>query len=367
MELADHVADGARRFLRFLARGQAQLAHRVDDAPLHRLQAVGDVRQGAVQDHVHRVVEVGLLREFPQRQALDALEIQFSSFMARAFHGVTSARLPLLCSHSRRSAARFLASSMSINSCVSSPVAQRELHQPAGLGRHGGLAQLHGAHLAQALEARDLTLPFGVLGGDPVQHALRARHRRGRRTPACRHRCGTAAAWPRRHVPRRHQRGKVAQEQRAQQGGDVQAVGVGVGQDADLAVAQPRRSSEPGSTPSAMLMSCTSCEASTSAGSTSQVFRILPRSGITAWNSRSRACLAEPPAESPSTRNSSERSGSCWLQSASLPGSAGPLTTRLRTTLRLAFSRAAGVGDGQLGDALAGLRVLVQPEREARP
>ena len=52
-------------------------------------------------------------------------------------------------------------------------------------------------------------------------------------------------------------------------------------------------------------MSCTSCEPSTSCGSTSQVFRILPRSGMMAWNSRSRACLAEPPAESPSTRNSS--------------------------------------------------------------
>ena len=29
---------------------------------------------------------------------------------------------------------------------------------------------------------------------------------------------------------------------------------------------------------------------------------ILPRSGRIAWNERSRACLAEPPAESPSTR-----------------------------------------------------------------
>jgi hypothetical protein len=38
-----------------------------------------------------------------------------------------------------------------------------------------------------------------------------------------------------------------AQEQGAQQGGDVQAVGVGVGEDADLAVAQADRSSLPGS------------------------------------------------------------------------------------------------------------------------
>ncbi len=89
----------------------------------------------------------------------------------------------------------------------------------------------------------------------------------------------------------------------------------------------------------ATVMSCTSCDDSTSAASTSQVFRILPRSGITAWNSRSRACLAEPPAESPSTRNSSARFGSWLLQSASLPGSAGPATTRLRATFWLARRR----------------------------
>ena len=34
------------------------------------------------------------------------------------------------------------------------------------------------------------------------------------------------------------------------------------------------------------------------------------------------------------------RSGSCEVQSASLPGSAGPDTTRLRTTFCAAFSRA---------------------------
>ena len=58
-----------------------------------------------------------------------------------------------------------------------------------------------------------------------------------------------------------------------------------------------------------MLMLCTSCDCSTSRVSDSQVFRILPRSGMMAWMTRSRACLAEPPAESPSTRNSSPRAG----------------------------------------------------------
>jgi hypothetical protein len=73
MELADHVADGARGLLELGTGLQSQLAHGVDDAPLHRLQAVADVRQGAIQDDVHRVVEVGLLRILAKGDALDAV------------------------------------------------------------------------------------------------------------------------------------------------------------------------------------------------------------------------------------------------------------------------------------------------------
>jgi hypothetical protein len=54
--------------------------------------------------------------------------------------------------------------------------------------------------------------------------------------------------------------------------------------------------------------------------SVSQEFSTLPRSGRMAWNSLSRPILAEPPAESPSTRNSSVRSVAD-SQSVSLPGS----------------------------------------------
>jgi hypothetical protein len=80
VELADHVADGARRLLGLVPGRQAELAHGVDDAPLHRLEAVGDVRQGAVEDDVHRVVEVRLLGELGERQALDALEVELQLF-----------------------------------------------------------------------------------------------------------------------------------------------------------------------------------------------------------------------------------------------------------------------------------------------
>ena len=158
----------------------------------------------------------------------------------------------------------------------------------------------------------------------------------------------------------------MAQEQRAQQRGDVRAVGVGIGEDADLAVAQVGRLSEPGSTPSATEMSCTSCDARTSVrGSTSQVFRILPRSGMIAWNSRSRACLAEPPAESPSTRNSSVRSGV-------LAGAVGQLARQRRPggrllahdLLRRLQPASARFDDRHLRDLVAGFRMLVEPQAE---
>jgi len=44
-----------------------------------------------------------------------------------------------------------------------------------------------------------------------------------------------------------------------------------------------------------------------------------------AWKDLSLACLAEPPAESPSTRNNSVLFRSSLLQSDNLPGRAGPL------------------------------------------
>ncbi len=76
---------------------------------------------------------------------------------------------------------------------------------------------------------------------------------------------------------------------------------------------------------------------------TRSTFRIFPRSGNTAWNSRLRPCLAEPPAESPSTMNSSDFAGSFSWQSASLPGSEVTLSGSLRIESRAlrAASRAA--------------------------
>jgi len=60
--------------------------------------------------------------------------------------------------------------------------------------------------------------------------------------------------------------------------------------------------------------------------------RILPRSGSTAWLTRLRACLAEPPAESPSTMKISAPAAAVAEQSASLPGSRSFWIAVLRLT-----------------------------------
>src|SRR5438105_4813577 len=77
VELAEHIAHGARGLLVLRDRREPELAHGVDDAPLYRLQPVAERRQRAVQNDVHRVVEIGLLGEGGERLALDAFEVEF--------------------------------------------------------------------------------------------------------------------------------------------------------------------------------------------------------------------------------------------------------------------------------------------------
>ena len=76
---ADDVADGARGFFVFGLVRKAELAHGVDDAALHGFEAVADMRQGAVEDDVHGVVEVGFFDEAGQGLLF---------FVGREGHGV---------------------------------------------------------------------------------------------------------------------------------------------------------------------------------------------------------------------------------------------------------------------------------------
>jgi len=64
-------------FLVLVGGGEAQLAHGVDDAALDRLQPVAERRQSAIENNVHRIVEVRLFGECAQGLLLNTLEIQF--------------------------------------------------------------------------------------------------------------------------------------------------------------------------------------------------------------------------------------------------------------------------------------------------
>ena len=55
--LAEHVADDGRALLVGAARHEAELVHRVENAAVHRLQAVAHVGQRALHDDAHRIIE----------------------------------------------------------------------------------------------------------------------------------------------------------------------------------------------------------------------------------------------------------------------------------------------------------------------
>ena len=58
MVLADHLADHARGLDVLDVRSRAELVHREEAAPVHRLEAVAHIRQRAPDDDAHGVVEV---------------------------------------------------------------------------------------------------------------------------------------------------------------------------------------------------------------------------------------------------------------------------------------------------------------------
>ncbi|MNX79391.1 hypothetical protein D3C86_1110200 [compost metagenome] len=65
--LTEHVADHGRRLAVLALVGQVVLVHGEQDAPVHWLEAVADVRERAPDDDAHGVVEVGLLELLAQR------------------------------------------------------------------------------------------------------------------------------------------------------------------------------------------------------------------------------------------------------------------------------------------------------------
>ncbi len=64
MVAAQRIADDAGAFLERGVVLQPQLVHHIDDAPLHRLEAIAHVGQGPGHDDAHRVIEVGAAHLF---------------------------------------------------------------------------------------------------------------------------------------------------------------------------------------------------------------------------------------------------------------------------------------------------------------
>ena len=56
--LADHIADDAGRLLVSAVPVVAELVHRKQHAPVHRLESVARIGKGAADDHAHRVIQV---------------------------------------------------------------------------------------------------------------------------------------------------------------------------------------------------------------------------------------------------------------------------------------------------------------------
>ena len=121
--------------------------------------------------------------------------------------------------------------------------------------------------------------------------------------------------------------------------------------------------------PSAVISVPISAEDSILSKRARSTLRILPRKGSTAWFSRLRPCLAEPPAESPSTMKSSDLRRVALLAIGQLAGQAGDVERALapREFARLARGFARGRGFDDLADDGPGLAgMFLEPGAQLR-
>ena len=61
MIFTHHIAHDAGRFLVGLVRREAVFIHGVENAPVHRLQAIAHIGQSPAHDHAHGVIEIAFL------------------------------------------------------------------------------------------------------------------------------------------------------------------------------------------------------------------------------------------------------------------------------------------------------------------
>ncbi len=93
--------------------------------------------------------------------------------------------------------------------------------------------------------------------------------------------------------------------------------------------------------PNAVINVPTSAEDNILSNLAFSTFSILPFNGNIAWFFLSLPCFAEPPAESPSTKNNSDNAGSFSWQSASFPGNPATSSAVFLLVSSLAFLAAS--------------------------
>ncbi len=73
MILADYITNRSRR-LHVLGVGiQSKFRHRVDNSALNGFQSITDMRQCAIVDHVHGVVQVGVFSKLGERNGFQLI------------------------------------------------------------------------------------------------------------------------------------------------------------------------------------------------------------------------------------------------------------------------------------------------------
>src|SRR5438132_5499961 len=124
--LPHHVADDRRRLAERAVAAKAHLVHRPEDPPLHRLQAVAHIREGARDDDGHRVIEVGLPHLGLELDTDDALVVRSVDHVAPCS----------LCLASAATASRTRANASSVREYRSSSSARRS----SGIRRKSAVA-----------------------------------------------------------------------------------------------------------------------------------------------------------------------------------------------------------------------------------
>ena len=97
MVFGQHIADDVGGFFVRFVRCETGLVHGIENAAMHRLESVADVRQSTAGDNAHRIVDEGILHFVFQNSWQDLA-------MGKVFHGWCHPPSRIRCGTPRRGA-----------------------------------------------------------------------------------------------------------------------------------------------------------------------------------------------------------------------------------------------------------------------